>query len=164
LKKFVEKLDKIENIFLIVMISLQVITVFSFTVARYTQLWRMPWGEEFSRYCMIWMAMIGMIVATKTGGHFAVTAFDSKMPKGVYRFFICLRVLLVDFICVFSAYKGVLVVIDNMGKGQLTPALQWPMWVMYSAVPIGLFFSAIRYTAHNLDNIRGKSSDEEVQL
>ena len=164
MKKIVEKIDKVENVILTILIGLQVLTVFSFTVARYTQLWRMPWGEEFSRYCMIWMAMIGMIVATKTGGHFAVTAFDSMMPKWLYRFFICLRVALVDVICVFSAYKGVQVVIDNFNKGQLTPALQWPMWIMYSAVPFGLFFSAIRYTAHNMDNIRGKSSDEEVQL
>ena len=164
MKKFVEKLDKAENVILTVLIGLQVVTVFSFTVARYTGLWRMPWGEEFSRYCMIWMAMIGMIVATKSGGHFAVTAFDQWMPKWLYRAFICLRVALVDAICVFSAYKGVQVVIGNYQKGQLTPALQWPMWLMYSAIPIGLFFSAVRYTAHNIDNIRGKASDEEVQL
>lgn len=164
MKKFLQKLDSVENVILIILLALQVVTVFSFTVARYTALWRMPWGEEFSRYCMIWMAMLGMVIGAKNGAHFAVTAFDSMMPKWLYKIFIVIRIVLVDVITFFSAYQGVRVVIDNFNKGQLTPALQWPMYLMYCAIPFGLFFTGIRYTAHNIQNLRGMSTDEEVQL
>jgi oligopeptide transport system permease protein len=66
LKKLGQTLDKIESTIIAVLLAAQLITVLSFTIARYTQLWRMPWGEEFSRYCMVWMIYIGIIVGART--------------------------------------------------------------------------------------------------
>ena len=164
MKKFLEKLDKAEEIILIVLLLIQVFLVFFYSFGRYTQLYWIPWGEEFSRYCMVWMAMIGMIVGAKSGAHFAVTAFDKIMPKWLYRAFVILRIILVDAACLFASYWGVKVVQNQMEIAQVSPALQMPIWIMYAAIPFGLFFTAVRYTQHNINNIKGQSSDEEVQL
>ncbi len=164
MKRLLEKLDKIENIILVILLAIQVFLVFFYSFGRYTQLYWIPWGEEFSRYCMIWMAMIGMIVGAKSGAHFAVTAFDKIMPKALYKVFVILRIILVDAACLFASYWGIMVVKNQFDIKQLSPALQMPIWIMYAAIPFGLFFTAVRYTQHNINNMKGLSSDEEVQL
>ena len=164
MKKFTETLDKVENTVIAVLLALQLITVLSFTIARYTQLWRMPWGEEFSRYCMIWMIYIGIIVGARKGAHYAVSALDGFMPGWLKKVFYVLRILFTDAFCIFATYQASTLARKQISTGQLSPALQWPMWIIYLAIPIGLFFFAIEYTIHNIQVMRGLSKDEEDQL
>ena len=150
MKKFGQTLDKIETVVIAVLLALQLIVVLSFTIARYTQLWRMPWGEEFSRYCMIWMIYIGIIVGARKGAHYAVSALDGFMPGWLKKVFYVLRILFTDIFCVFAAYEAGILARKQISTGQLSPALQWPMWIIYLAIPIGLFFFGVEYTIHNI--------------
>lgn len=162
--KIKDIIEKVENTIMIVLLALQLIIVLTFTFARYTQTFRMPWGEEFSRYCMIWMVYIGVIIGAKSGAHFAVTAFDSIMPKWLHKIFVIIRIICVDAFCLFATYQATILMKKQMSTGQVSPALQWPMWTLYLAVPFGLFFMSIRYTIHNIKLMRGTAIDEEVQL
>ena len=164
MKKFTETLDKVESAIIAVLLAAQLIIVLSFTIARYTQLWRMPWGEEFSRYCMIWMIYIGIIVGARKGAHYAVSALDGFMPDWLKKIFYVLRILFTDAFCGFATYQAWKLASKQISTGQLSPALQWPMWIIYLAIPVGLFFFGIEYTIHNIQVMRGLSKDEEDQL
>lgn len=63
-------------------VALLVIPVTLQIFARYTP-W-IPtyiWTEEMSRFCLIWMIMIGAILAQKEGIHFIVDVFPSLSPR-----------------------------------------------------------------------------------
>lgn len=164
MKKFGQTLDKVENAVIAVLLAFQLITVLGFTIARYTQLWRMPWGEEFSRYSMIWMIYIGIIVGARKGAHYAVSALDGFMPPWLKKLFYVLRIFFTDLFCIFATVQAWKLAQKQLNTGQLSPALQWPMWLIYLAIPVGLFFFAVEYTIHNIQVMKGLSKDEEDQL
>ena len=164
MKKLGQTLDKIESTLIAVLLAAQLITVLSFTIARYTQLWRMPWGEEFSRYCMVWMIYIGIIVGARKGAHYAVSALDGFMPDWLKKCFYVLRIAFTDIFCVFATFQAWKLAQKQLSTKQLSPALQWPMWLIYLAIPFGLLFFAVEYTIHNIAVMRGLSKDEEDQL
>ena len=164
MKKLEQTLDKVESAIIAILLAAQLIVVLSFTIARYTQLWRMPWGEEFSRYCMIWMIYIGIIVGARKGSHYAVSALDGFMPKWMLQTFYVLRIVVTDLFCVFATYQATQLAKKQITTGQLSPALHWPMWIIYLAIPLGLFFFAVEYTIHNIEVMKGQSKDEEDQL
>ena len=44
-----------------------------------------PWSEELSRFCLVWMAMLGAAIALARGSHFAFEAFVERLaacPRG----------------------------------------------------------------------------------
>lgn len=164
MKNFLKNLDKVENTILIILLCIQVVIVFVATFGRYTTWYRLTWAEELSRYSMVWMVFLGAIIATKTGGHFAVTAFDNVMPKPLYRIFLIARMVCVVAFCFFTTYYGYQLVLRQMKLHQVSPSLSLPMWLMYLAMPIGLVFMAIRYVMHTIDIMKGIGKDEEVQL
>ncbi len=63
-------------------VALLVVPVTLQIVSRYTDL--IPtyiWTEEMSRFCLIWMIMIGAILAQKENIHFIVDVFPNLSPK-----------------------------------------------------------------------------------
>ncbi len=64
-------------------VALLIIPVTLQIFARYTDI--IPtyiWTEEMSRFCLIWMIMIGAILAQKEGIHFVVDVFPQLAPRG----------------------------------------------------------------------------------
>lgn len=63
-------------------VALLIIPVTLQIFARYTPF--IPtyiWTEEMSRFCLIWMIMIGAILAQKEGIHFVVDVFPELSPR-----------------------------------------------------------------------------------
>lgn len=95
-----------------------------------------PASEELARFSMIWMAMLGCVVALRWGRHLGVRVLVDRMPPGLYDRFIapCIQCVMMGFF-ILIAVQGWDLAMRN--SGQLSPAMEISMLYPYLAVPVG---------------------------
>jgi len=142
MRKFV---DNFEEYALLLLFPLMVAVVFTATLARYLNLFPMFWGEEVARYIMVFMAYIGAGLGMKKGAHVGVSFFTDRFRNVKIRIFLeGFRLGIIVFFCGMIMYYYRSIIVHQISMGQTTPALYIPMWVPYSAVPLGMFLVALR--------------------
>lgn len=112
---------------------------------RYIFLTPLYWADELVRYLIIWMVFVGASVLVKKGGHIAVDVlpiFLSPRQKNVLEKIILLMAIA---FCLVLFYFSLKHTIGIKQSGQITSAMEAPMWIMYLAIPVGSFMMAIRW-------------------
>ena len=100
---------------------------------------------ETAAFAQVWLACIGAGLALRHGAVFAVDALPGTLPLGAARL---VSVLIAIGSLIFLAvliYGGVL--LTRQGAFQTSPTLLLPMWIVFSAVPVGMSFMAIEVIA-----------------
>ncbi|MEW6662409.1 MAG: TRAP transporter small permease [Bacillota bacterium] len=141
LKKF---FDNIEEYIIMVLLPVMVVVVFVATMARYLQLFSLPWSEELARYIMVWLAYIGASLGIKRGAHLGIDALVNALPPKLRVALIFVRtgiILLFTGLVVFYSYQ---IISHQQRIGQTSPALFIPIWWAYLAVPVGSLMMGIR--------------------
>lgn len=132
-----KKFAKAEEAFLVLTLVAMVVLIFGQVVGRYVFSNAPSWTEEMARYIHIFQVWIGASYAVKLREHIRVEAFVSKF-SGLPRKILETISLAIWFgIAVFLAYFGTQLVLNSIANGQVTPAMQMPMWIPFLAVPIG---------------------------
>lgn len=159
--------DNFEEYALLLLFPLMVAVKTTATLARYLNLFPMFWGEEVARYIMVFMAYIGAGLGMKRGAHVGVSFFTDRFRSVKIRLFLeGFRLGIIVFFCGMIMYYYRNIIAHQIFMGQTTPALYIPMWIPYSAVPLGMFlvalraFQAFRETA---DAIRASAGTPEVK-
>lgn len=95
-----------------------------------------PASEELARFSMIWMAMLGCVVALRLGRHLGVRVLVDRLPSGLYDRWMapCIQIVMMVFFGLI-AVQGWDLALRN--SGQLSPALEISMFYPYLAVPVG---------------------------
>ena len=155
--KFLKLLDRLEEYLLAVMLPSMVVIVFLGTMGRYTGLLSWPWYEEAARYLMVWMVFLGAAVAAKQNSHFAVEILFLLTPARFHKY---LRLIILIGVVFFTALVTGLAV-KFVGRlqamGQTSPALELPVWAIYSAIPVGLALMCLRAIQHYVHDVRTKA-------
>ncbi|MDL2259788.1 TRAP transporter small permease [Deltaproteobacteria bacterium OttesenSCG-928-K17] len=141
-------LNNVEEYLIAVFLPLMCIIVFVNTVGRYTGLLSLPWAEEAARYLMVWLVFLGIAAAAKYNSHFAVEVLFLITPNRFHKYFRYLISVVVIIFCLTVAMLAFKFVMNLYRMGQVSPSLQIPMWVMYSAIPLGCSLMAIRTLQH----------------
>jgi len=144
MKKLWNFIDNFEEKVITIILPLMVIVVFMATFFRYTKLLVIPWSEELARYLMVWIVFIGIGAGAKTNSHFTVDNFVNSMPRSTHKFFFLLRTAIIVGFAGFMLINAGNLIIKLQAMGQTTPALRWPTWMVYSAIPTGLFLLIVR--------------------
>ncbi len=157
--------DNFEEYALLLLFPLMVIVVFTATLARYFNLFPMFWGEEVARYIMVFMAYIGAGLAMKKGAHVGVSFLTDRFKDMKIRLFLeGFRFLVILFFCGMILYYFRRIIIHQIFMGQTTPALFIPMWIPYSAVPLGMFLVAVRAFQAFRENIKVIKDEEKAEV
>jgi len=136
--------DHVEEYILVVLFPLMVITVFVATCIRYLTTSSIPWAEEVSRYCMVWIGYIGASLGIKRNAHLGVEALVLKLPARIQPFFGYLRIGIIILFNVLIAYFMYQIIQSQIATEQVSPALRIPIWFAYGAIPVGMVLMAIR--------------------
>jgi TRAP-type transport system small permease protein len=112
---------------LILPVSLQVFSRFTELLPRYI------WTEELSRFCFVWMVMLGAMIALRERLHFDVDLWSPLSPKRDA----ILRMISNVFVLIFS---GVMIVwgvaFTKFGWNQTSELADLPMWLIFIAWPL----------------------------
>jgi C4-dicarboxylate transporter DctQ subunit len=105
----------------------------------------LSWAQELCIYMFVWMAKFGAAYGVRTGIHVGVDVLVNKLPaKG--------RVASIEFGLLAGAlFTGVVgtmgakFVYEMSKTDQTSPDLEWPMWIVYLAIPLGSYLMCFRF-------------------
>jgi C4-dicarboxylate transporter DctQ subunit len=117
-------------------------------VLRYFFRMSTVWAEEFIRYSMIWISFIGSAVCFRKGIHFGVDLIlRVKSEPFVRAVKIFIETVCLAFCCFLLKYSVDLVLFSR-GTSQISPAMQVPLWMVYTVIPfsaaLGVVYEAVR--------------------
>jgi TRAP-type C4-dicarboxylate transport system permease small subunit len=123
---------------------LLVVVVSAAVVVRYFGLFggSLHWATELSRFTIVWVAMLGSVVAFNQGAHLAIALFQEALPPGARRAVEVLAYLLSLVFILALAWSGFQLSLATMR--QISPALGLPMGYAYLGIPVGATVIAIQ--------------------
>lgn len=161
MKKVLDGFAKLIEIICVVIMVIMVVVIFLATLGRYSGLFAIPWSEECARYCMVVLVYLGLMIASRNGGHFVVEVMPmifSKKPAILNAINIVVA-LCVDAFGVFMAYQGYRVAAKLLSQGKQSPMMNLPLGVVYMVIPVGVVLMAIFFTIHTFENLKKKEAE-----
>ncbi len=122
----------------------------------------LAWSEESARYMMVWVTFLGAGYAMGKGRHIGVTMFVDHLPEGARRKVTLAGQLLIIVFMAAVAVQGVKLIIGLWG--QTSPAMDFPMWIPYMAIPIGATYMLLHLLALVLGNSDQALSTADLEL
>lgn len=166
-------LDHLEEIIITFLIGAATVIIFIAVAHRYMsgvpipglQDWlltiNMSWAQELCIYMFVWMAKFGAAYGVRSGIHVGVDVLVNRLPDS-WR----VKCVLIGIAggALFTGLIGTLgarfvwengmhyAVVSRLGmeigdlfEGPITPDLEWPTWIIYSAVPLGSYLMCFRF-------------------
>ncbi len=119
------------------------------------------WAQELCIIMFVWMAKFGAAYGVRTGIHVGVDVLINRLDDGMRGKFIVIGLLAGALFTGTVATMGAHFVWENgahyaffkflgmeMGdlyEGPTTPDLEWPTWIVYSAIPLGSSLMCFRF-------------------
>ena len=166
-------LDRLEEIIIASLMAVATIVIFISVVHRYASGYEIPllqdwlldmnvgWAQEFCIILFVWMAKFGAAYGVRTGIHVGVDILINKLSgksrAALINIGLVCGVVFTGLIGLFGAlfvwengmaYETLSLLGRDTGdffEGPTTPDLEWPTWIVYSAVPLGSFLMCYRF-------------------
>jgi C4-dicarboxylate transporter DctQ subunit len=119
------------------------------------------WAQELAIIMFVWMAKFGAAYGVRKGVHVGVDVLVNRMPTEWRRFTVLLALGCGMLFTGIVGTLGLSFVWDNgmhhatytllgwdvtdVPEGPTTPDLEWPTWIVYSAVPLGSYLMCYRF-------------------
>ncbi len=121
----------------------------------------MTWAQELTIIMFVWMAKFGAAYGVRTGIHVGVDVLINRLSDANRSKFIIFGLAagavftgIVAYLgshfvwengAHYSFYKFFGMPIDDLIEGPTTPDLEWPTWIVYSAIPLGTSLMCFRF-------------------
>jgi C4-dicarboxylate transporter DctQ subunit len=166
-------LDHLEEWLITFLMGGATLIVFIAVLHRYAAGWPIPgvqdwllslnltWAQELTIIMFVWMAKFGAAYGVRTGIHVGVDVAINRMRPGLRDKFIIFGLAAGAlftgviawmggrFVWDNGAHYGVLSVlginVSDLIEGPTTPDLEWPTWLVYSAIPLGSGLMCFRF-------------------
>jgi len=121
-----------------------------------------PWSEEFARYLMIWMAMLGSVVALRMGRHLGVRVLVDRLPGRTYDRIVPFLQLGMMFFLGVIGLQGIGLSVANWD--QKSAAMEIPMLIPYLAIPVGSWMMILDVVADMLQDFFPTSAGSNAKI
>jgi TRAP-type C4-dicarboxylate transport system permease small subunit len=139
-------------------------------IGRYAFDHSLFFSEELNQFLIIAVTFIGFSYAVRKGRNIRMTAVYDSLNYTGKKLITTLISISTAILMFFLAYKAFYYVIEIKDLNRLSPALQLPVYLIYSIIPVGLFLAAIQYLIAFFMNISHKgiylsydATDDSVQ-
>ncbi len=121
----------------------------------------MGWAQELTIIMFVWMAKFGAAYGVRTGIHVGVDVLINRLGDKARSKFIIFGLLAGATFTGIVGTLGAFFVWDNgahyaflklagmpvgdIPEGPTTPDLEWPTWIVYSAIPLGTSLMCFRF-------------------
>ena len=145
MKKLLYWIDHyLEEAILVIFLILIACVMMLQIVVRYVFQSPLPWPEEFCRYCFVYSVMIATGYCIRNGSMLRVDVVINLFPRGIaFALDIFSKILatVFCFIMLKAAYNVMYTAYDIQ---QTSPAMQMPIWILYSSAPLGFLLGGVR--------------------
>jgi C4-dicarboxylate transporter DctQ subunit len=121
----------------------------------------MTWAQELTIIMFVWMAKFGAAYGVRTGIHVGVDVLINRLSVGTRGKFIIFGLaagaLFTGIVGTMGAtfvwengahyaiFNALGLNVEDLIEGPTTPDLEWPTWVVYSAIPLGSSLMCFRF-------------------
>ena len=148
-----EKVDRILGMVLVVIMGVMVVNVLWQVFSRYIIGVPSSFTDELARYLMIWVGILGAAYVSGKKMHVAIDVLPSRSGKRTQK---KLRIMVYGLIILFALFAMVMggsrLVYISYLLGQRSPALQIPLALVYTVIPISgllIIYYKINDLKHN---------------
>ena len=144
--KVVKWLDEHMEEFLLVILLVVIacVSLLQVIIRKIPWIPSLTWAEEFCRFCWIWSVFLSHPYTIRMGNMLRVGVLLDMLPNAV-RKTVNILVDIVTTACMgLLAYHSVAVVGGIQASGEASPAMLWPMWIVYSVMLIGFVLAVLR--------------------
>ncbi|MGB5554482.1 MAG: TRAP transporter small permease [Flavobacteriaceae bacterium] len=151
MEKLYNTLNKVIETLLVIIFGLLVLDVVWQVVSRYVVGRSSSFTEEFARFALIWMTVLGAAyINGQKEGHLSMDFLLAKLPLNKQkRRHQIIQIIMAVFALVVMIIGGGNLVYTTLTLGQISPALNVPLGFVYAIVPISgamiIFFSIYHY-------------------
>lgn len=144
--KAIKWLDKHleEYLMIFCLVAITVVMFIQVILRRLPWISSLTWAEEFCRFAWIWSVFLSLPYTIRHDRMLRVTVLGDIMPprmRGVLEIAVDGTVIAAMGLLL---YYAVPLVRDRYLSGETSPAMQWPMWVMYSFMILGFGLGVFR--------------------
>ncbi|MDT0678808.1 TRAP transporter small permease [Autumnicola musiva] len=130
-------LDKILGAFLVLLMAIMVIAVLWQVFSRYIMQSPSSITEELARYLLIWIGILGAAYAAGQQEHLSINLLEEKLnPQNRKRLRIGINLLIIFFCITVLMIGGGNLVYVSYDLGQLSAALEVPLYIVYMVLPL----------------------------
>lgn len=160
MKKFINALNKTEEVVLVAMFALMVAIIFIQVVMRKLNN-SLYWSEELGKFLFIWISWLGISIGEKRGEHIKITMLTDKFSPKVQHILNIISELIVIFICAITVYYSVQLVISQAGTHYtgIKISVSWG----YLAVALGCAIMILRSLGMCVMSIKNMNSGKTPQ-
>ena len=137
-------INRIEDWFLILMLAVMVLLAVAQIIYRNFFDTGVAWIDPSLRILVLWVALSGAVIATRTDNHIRIDFFTRYMSAAAGRFVQRAAYLFSITVCAFIAWHAFRFVQMEYEYGtEAFPGM--PAWVTQLVIPAGFFMMAVRY-------------------
>ncbi|MGE0821841.1 MAG: TRAP transporter small permease [Candidatus Binatia bacterium] len=145
--------EKILSTSILLLAGITIVNVFSRTVLNAS----LTFAEELAQFLIIFITFIGLSYAASKGRHIRMSAlYDQLGHRARKRVMIVITATTANLMFLF-AYYSLRYIATVRALGSVSPALQVPLYLIYTVAPIGFVLAGLQYT---LATIRNWTEDE----
>lgn len=104
----------------------------------------LTWAEEFCRFCWIWSVFISLPYTIRKANMLRVSVLLDMFPTKLKNTLNIIVDLITTAAMGLLGYYSTGVVAKIVKSGEVSPAMRWPMWIIYSIMIVGFFLGTIR--------------------
>ena len=134
--KILDKISRLEELFLGWLLLALALIAFTQVVLRYLFHSGFTWGEELSRYLCVLLTFLGAALGVERGSHFSMDILQRLLPDSLKIYLARLIHLINSVIFSVVTWYGVVQVARLKQFASHSPALQLPMYIPYLIIPI----------------------------
>lgn len=166
-------LDHLEEWLVMFLIGAATLIIFVSVMHRYASGFAIPglqdwlislnlsWAQELCIIMFVWMAKFGAAYGVRTGIHVGVDVLINRLSDAKRGKFIIFGLLAgatftgivgslgAHFVwengAHYSIFKALGLPLGDLYEGPITPDLEWPTWIVYSAIPLGSYLMCFRF-------------------
>lgn len=166
-------LDRLEELIITFLMGAATLIIFVAVIHRYAAGMSIPglqdwllaldlgWAQELTIIMFVWMAKFGAAYGVRTGIHVGVDVLINRLDERMRKKFIVFGLLAgatftgivgtlgAYFVWENGAHYAFLTLagmpVGDIPQGPTTPDLEWPTWIVYSAIPLGTSLMCFRF-------------------
>jgi len=150
-------LDHLEEWLIAFLMGAATLLIFIAVVHRYAAAMAIPgvqdallkidlsWAQELCIYMFVWMAKFGAAYGVRTGIHVGVDVLVNNLPPKWRTASIEFGLLAGAFFTGVVGTMGASFVWEMAHTDQTSPDMEAPMWIVYSAIPLGSYLMSFRF-------------------
>lgn len=145
--------EKIEKYIVCFSIVLMMLNSTANAIGRYFFNQSIFFAEELNQFLIVSVTFIGFAYAVRKGRNIRMTAVYDALNHNAKKVISILIAICTSALMFFLAYLAFHYVVELKEINRLSPALQFPVYIIYSVIPLGLAMAGIQYLISLIMNL-----------